>query len=147
MAAAIGAAERPKWLPRIERVVPNAVLAENALLWKNDVLGSGTAAPGLVLEFPRKPILDGEVVEVREQVTGQAGAAPAELYAWRRWEKVTTFTFSKADDRHYMLDSTTGELSFGDGMRGMVPPLGENNIRAASYSSGGGARGTCPLDS
>lgn len=134
----------PRWLPRIKRVAPNAVLAENALLWTNQVLGSGTAAPGLVLEFPRKPILDGEVVEVREQVTGQPGTAPAELYAWRRWEKVTTFTFSKADDRHYMLDPTTGELSFGDGIRGMAPPLGENNIRAASYSSGGGAYGNLP---
>ncbi len=55
-------------------------------------------------------------------------------------EHVVDFYGSLKCDRHYVLDRLTGEIRFGDGQRGMIPPLGLNNIRL-SYRSGGGTQG------
>src|SRR5205823_8292047 len=51
-----------------------------------------------------------------------------------------TFLRSDLRSRHYLLDHTTGVLTFGEGTHGMIPPPGTSNI-VASYQSGGGAAG------
>ena len=43
-------------------------------------------------------------------------------------------------DRHYVVDALTGEVRFGDGQFGLIPPQGQNNMRA-SYRTGGGEQG------
>src|SRR5262249_44048808 len=63
---------------------------------------------------------------------------------WVTWQEVTDFYASDTRSRHYVLDHVTGEVSFGDGQNGMIPPLGSANIRLASYQTGGGARGNRP---
>jgi len=40
-----------------------------------------------------------------------------------------------------MIDRKDGRILFGDGIHGMVPPMGKNNIIAGFYRSGGGKRG------
>ena len=60
--------------------------------------------------------------------------------AWVRWSRVDDFFGSGPRDRHYVLDGASGELIFGDGINGLIPPIGSNNIKA-SYKSGGGAEG------
>ena len=59
---------------------------------------------------------------------------------WVRWEKVADFSSSDGRSRHYLLDRTSGKIRFGNGIRGMIPPLGMNNIKA-SYRTGGGEAG------
>ena len=46
-----------------------------------------------------------------------------------KWAEVVDFYGSLKSDRHYVRDRLTGEIRFGDGQRGMIPPLGLNNIR------------------
>jgi predicted phage baseplate assembly protein len=53
---------------------------------------------------------------------------------------VEDFFDSKAESRHYVVDRATGEVKFGDGVNGMVPPIGRDNIKA-SYLFGGGKTG------
>ncbi|WP_276357835.1 baseplate J/gp47 family protein [Cohnella caldifontis] len=60
---------------------------------------------------------------------------------WVRWEPVSAFSASGPDDRHYVLDSASGLILFGDGTRGRVPPQeGGDKIRV-TYRVTEGARG------
>ena len=59
---------------------------------------------------------------------------------WIRWREVSDFNGSYPHSRHYTLDHGTGELVFGNGILGLVPPLGINNI-VANYSVGAGSAG------
>src|SRR5207237_5715188 len=43
--------------------------------------------------------------------------------------------------RHYILEYVSGQISFGDGRRGMVPGEGKNNIVSNNYRIGGGSLG------
>lgn len=142
----------PTRLPPLQGIVPNPVDAVNGVLWTHEVLGSGTGGPGVTLEFPRKPVLEGQTVQVFEQTPiapqtvpgGQPLAAVAGPRTWVTWTEVSSFSFSSATDRHYLLDHASGMLTFGDGVRGMAPPPGENNIQASQYRSGGGLGGNQP---
>lgn len=139
----------------------NVAPAENAISRVNVILGSSTGEPDQVIAFPQKPILAGPVVQVLEPMPAvfssddadlaaavEGGASLAQMYgasdltqAWVTWKEVSNFDFSTPASRHYILDHTTGELAFGDGVRGQVPPQGKRNIRAAAYRSGGGTAG------
>ena len=57
---------------------------------------------------------------------------------WVRWHRVDNFHGSGAQSRHYMLDRITGVVTFGNGLQGMLPPIGRDNIRAFVYQAGGG---------
>src|SRR5205085_5415986 len=63
---------------------------------------------------------------------------------WVRWTEVADFYASSARDRHYVVDHLTGEVRFGDGASGMIPPAGSGNIRLSEYKTGGGAAGNKP---
>lgn len=41
------------------------------------------------------------------------------------WERVKNFTHSSATDRHYTLNTKTGEIRFGDGIKGAIPQAGQ----------------------
>jgi uncharacterized phage protein gp47/JayE len=59
---------------------------------------------------------------------------------WVEWEEQLNFFDSGPNDRHYVLDHTSGRLFFGDGDAGMIPPIGAP-IQAATFRSGGGISG------
>jgi predicted phage baseplate assembly protein len=97
-------------------------------------------------------VLPGQTVQVRESnPTKEIGGAltavsPATEFAndqeqWVTWQEVPDFYASDPTNPHYTLDRQTGELRFGDGQNGRLPPEGQNNIRAAHYRTGGGQRG------
>lgn len=60
---------------------------------------------------------------------------------WVRWEEVKSFAASAAGDRHFVLDHATGTLSFGDGVKGSIPPLAGMEKIKVNYSTGGGEKG------
>jgi uncharacterized phage protein gp47/JayE len=60
---------------------------------------------------------------------------------FKPWQEVEDFFNSAADDRHYVLNRATGEITFGNGERGAIPVAGSNNIVIRYYRYGGGARG------
>lgn len=53
---------------------------------------------------------------------------------------------ARPEERVFTLDPYQGVITFGNGRRGRVPPMGDRNIRV-SYSSGGGERGNVPAGS
>ncbi len=53
------------------------------------------------------------------------------LLVWVKWQSVRSLTTSHAEDRHYVLNRTSGVLQFGDGQRGMaIPDVGSNRVKA-----------------
>src|SRR5207244_5970818 len=112
------------------------------------------------LPTARAPVVLGQQLEVREPhpppvqdqtairadegpdaitVTGAAAGGAREV--WVRWHEVPDFYGSGPRDRHYVLDHLTGEVRFGDGLRGVIQPAGTRNVRLARYQAGGRGRG------
>jgi hypothetical protein len=125
----------PPASPRLGRVLTNTVWARDAIARTNEILGSADGSGGQSFELAARPVLAGQRVEVREQDAPEA---------WVCWDEVSDFLASGPRDRHYTLDRAAGVVRFGDGRRGMAPPRGTRNVRAAEYSTGGGADGNRP---
>lgn len=59
---------------------------------------------------------------------------------WIRWFRVANFFSSGPTSRCYTLDAVNGEITFGDGENGLIPPAGKDNIIIRSYRTGGGEK-------
>lgn len=153
--------------PRIRQLLLNTALATQALTvaseLRPEVLGSSTGAAHQVFRATKSPVLAGQRLEVREAeqpgaeellalqreegsdavvlVLGAAGR-PKEI--WVRWHEVPDFYGSGPRDRHYVIDHLTGEIRFGDGVSGRIPPIGSSNVRLSRYQTGGGAAANRP---
>ena len=57
-----------------------------------------------------------------------------------RWHEVENFFDSGQNSRHYMCDPIKGEITFGDGRKGWVPPTGRDSVKC-EYRLGGGVAG------
>ena len=150
-----------KWLccPELKGIFLNTAWALNNITLRDEVLGSGNGESGLIFTFSNRPVLEGQVIEVREanipskdelkaieSEVGMDALRVNEEYGeikevWVSWAETNHFTLSGPSSRHYILDRKNGTIIFGDGVRGMVPPTGKNNIIARRYVSGGGLRG------
>lgn len=151
--------------PRAGRVLTNTAMGVHATTVTGEVLGSSNHAPRQTFSLSQAPVLDGQQIEVMEvaapspdalaslrqqagdhRVIVTQGSDGSTEEAWVVWAQVPNFDLSGAGDRHYVLDSATGVVRFGDGAHGKVPPAGSGNIRAAWYRAGGGAAGDRPVD-
>jgi predicted phage baseplate assembly protein len=133
--------------PQIRTIVATTlggtVGATHAITTSTEIVGrsDGTPSQRFRLEFtPVLPRLEGETVEV--EVDG----------VWEAWIERTHFGESAPKHPHFVLDSVTGEISFGPAIRetdgmvrqyGAIPPRG-SQIRFSRYRSGGGAIGNVP---
>jgi hypothetical protein len=117
--------------PKISTIYTNAVWSRNANTLQDEILGSSNGEPNQIFQLSRSPVLMEQEVKVHETLIQEE---------WKLWEEVKTFSLSSTDSRHYMLDHATGIITFGDGMNGMVPPAGVDNIKC-NYKHGGGAGG------
>lgn len=142
--------------PRLKMIVTNAIDAYNHETIRSETLGSSDGSPMQQFKFLRSPMLDDEIVEVREKQTppaeeiadlGPDSVRPVEPdnvqnnERWVRYKRVDSFFASGPRSRHYTLDYVTGTITFGDGRRGIVPPEARNSIVASQYRIGGGALG------
>lgn len=148
--------------PRCNRIMLNAVYAQNVTTFGDTLLGTSQGTPNQFFNFPRGPVLDGEYLVVREldmpndevleELRLRWGtdevAIPDPDYGgyWIRWRAVDSMYDCGPTDRVYIKDIVTGEVRFGDGIRGMIPPRGEKNIRARRYQIGNGAAGNVPAN-
>jgi hypothetical protein len=152
--------------PRLDRVLTNTTWGVHAQTVLDEVLGSSLGERGHVFRTLRAPVLEGQLLEVIEPEV-PSGADLADLEAEEgdgtvtvvrdaagqfvevrvRWREVPDFYGSGPRSRHYVLDHSTGEVRFGDGRRGLVPPPGRNNIRMVRYQAGGGLAGNRPAGS
>lgn len=148
----------------VRRLITNATWASEARTVDNEIIGSGGGRPGEVMSAARRPILPGELLQVRELTGARArtdlailerefadhpGTVEAENdpvtgdvnAAWVRWEPRPNLLSSGPEDRHYVVDRVAGTIRFGDGRHGRVPPMGTQNVRLRRYDTGGGRRG------
>jgi hypothetical protein len=146
--------------PRCNAILLNAVNAEHVTTFGDTLLGASQGTPNQSFHFPRGPVLDGETLVVREAESPDAEALD-ELRArwgagyapepdpdfggvWVRWAATDSFFDKGPRDRVYLKDVMSGEVKFGDGVRGMIPPKGDKNVKAATYRTGGGMLGNVP---
>jgi len=101
---------------------------------RSEFLGTGDGQPGQLLDLINKQIVSGSVILEVEEASG-----------WQAWQEVTSFHNSHDFERHFMVDAEAGQVSFGNGIQGFVPQIGQR-IRVNNYSYGGGAEGNVAAD-
>jgi hypothetical protein len=143
--------------PRVKGMHLNTAWAIQAETIQNEILGSSSATVNQTFTLAKFPVVDA-VIRVNEkgalseseqqellaradleaeQVTDDAGNVTA---FWVRWRPIEDLMAVTATDRLYTIDPTFGQIRFGDGVHGIVPPLGRDNI-TATYQAGGGTQG------
>jgi len=134
-----------KVTPRLRELAVNSrggrVTAIHAQTVRDEFLGRSDGSPGQRFQLQRTPLLrrrPGETLRV--QVEGGER---------QTWQEVADFADSGAQDRHFVLDSVSGELRLGPAVRqpdgtvrlyGAIPPRGANLI-FQRYRYGGGQEG------
>ena len=150
-------------LPPLRSIILNTTLAVQGVTIRNEILGASNGEPHQRFRTSSPSVLPGQRLEVceptmpssaeqeilRSEFGGQEFIHPAaennqSKGYWITWREVSTFNASAARDRHYILDHVTGEVLFGDGVCGMIPPILAGNIRIRRYRTGGGAIGNQP---
>ncbi|OGO58813.1 MAG: putative baseplate assembly protein [Chloroflexi bacterium RBG_16_72_14] len=120
--------------------IGGTVDAVNAELVYGEEVGISDGVPGQRFPVKRGPIVPGDGAAILE-VTGAEG--------WDEWTHVGDFAASGPDDRHFVLDLSSGEVRLGPAVRladgafrryGAVPPKGAH-LRLREYRVGGGRRG------
>ncbi|RBQ14989.1 putative baseplate assembly protein [Spongiactinospora rosea] len=95
------------------------------------------------MRLSQTPILAGSVViEVDDDPGGDLFGVTASSVA--RWREVSSLAAYGPDDRVFVVDHATGEVTFGDGVNGAAVPPGFRNVRAVRYRVGGGRAGAVP---
>ncbi|HEX6354198.1 putative baseplate assembly protein [Actinophytocola sp.] len=104
------------------------------------ILDPSTTTARRRMRLSQVPILAGSVViEVDDDPgtdlfgTTASGAS--------RWQEVDSLAGFGPDDRVFVVDYATGEVTFGDGVDGAAVPPGFRNVRAVRYRIGGGSVG------
>jgi predicted phage baseplate assembly protein len=154
----------------VERISLNAAWAAQLQTFENETLGGSSGQPDQVFFARSVPVLDGEVLEVRELSGARAAVEEPVLRAelaragvpmsdvrsvrdprtgkttelWVRWRPTPNLLFAAAGARAYAVERTRGRILFGGRTHAMIPPAGTDNVRLASYRSGGGVAGNVP---
>ncbi len=131
--------------PQVRRLVAaswgGTVDATHAAAVRNEILGRSDGSPGQRFFLENTPVLP--------RLPGENLMARFEDGREERWTEVRDFAGSKEDDRHYTLDSSTGEVRLGPALPqrdgsvrcyGAVPPKGATLVMRA-YRHGGGRIG------
>jgi hypothetical protein len=150
-------------VPRLRCVRTNTVWARQATAITDEVLGSSSGSSGQAFKLAQTPVLPGQRIQVLEPAppppAEQAAITLAEgadaivpafdeggdpLGVWVTWSEVSNFHTAGSRDRYYLVNRATGQVLFGDGTHGLIPPPGRSNVRARAYEAGGGSRGNLP---
>lgn len=148
------AAAGSNWSPMINGIYLNSVWASAGETRVGEIVGRSDGSPNQVFNLAHGPVLD-ETLELRirepigddetadllksdpDSVRDTVGEWPG---PWVRWHPADLATAGQVE-RVFDFDATLGVITFGDGRRGAIPPIGSDNILAVSYRSGGAAAG------
>jgi predicted phage baseplate assembly protein len=137
--------------PGVAAVPLNAVMAEGAETITDEVLEpvqEATQTAARRFQFARTPVLRKTVrlVVNAPDPADLFDVAPAsERGQGTPWTEVETLARSHPYDQHFVVDETTGIVTFGDGVRGAAVPAGFRHI-SATYRTGGGLATAVPAD-
>ena len=149
--------ERPTYerAPRLDTISINTVPAIQASTFRDEVVGTSNGRPDQKMALANRPILP----SIDKTVFGGAYGRQVTIRSVRLeidegqgplvWQEVDDFYASTPEDPHFVLNRTTGEISFGNGVNGRIPlafapAVGGGNVVARDYLSGGGRRGNLP---
>ena len=148
--------EAKKIPPRVLGFFLNTVWAVQSKTVTNELLGSGTGEAGQQFSVLTTPVISERVWanEIHSLSEGDRGLLRKSGYLieekkdekgtviefWIKWDGRDDLMGSTGLDRHYVIDRTAGKVFFGDGVHGMIPPIGKDNIKV-TYSAGGGMAG------
>ncbi|MDM0085093.1 hypothetical protein QTI17_31355 [Variovorax sp. J31P179] len=135
------------WKPVIRGAYLNAAWATAAETLTREPLGSSDGRPKLTVQVARPPLLQDTLElrvreplddEERQQLVDQDGASvksnePDLKGDWVLWRQVPDSDDAGPRERVYSLDEQSGEIQFGDGLHGMIPPIGRDAVVAFSY--------------
>ena len=114
---------------RMRWIGANAARVEQTRRALGELLGVGTGEPSQSHFLIHTPVVPASIAVDVEEDDG--------FVSWRR---VDGFEGSDEDDSHFVLDPESGEVRFGNGVRGRMPALGRR-IRTTGYRYGGGRAG------
>lgn len=97
-------------------------------------IGGGTGLPEQALVLRNAPIAHGIAQILLDEGAGLS-----------QWQMRPDFDAAKRPDSVFVLDATTGDVVFGNGDQGRVPPLGAAIV--AAYAATSGAAGNIPANS
>lgn len=123
--------------PTLLAIRPNTMTLTQMETVHDEVLGGSTGRRDQTFTLAQTPVLAGSLSLTVDQGEG------AEV-----WTEVDDFYSSGPDSRHYVLNRTTGEVRFGDGIHGAIPVADASNpsanVLATQYRYGGGKSGNVP---
>jgi hypothetical protein len=147
-----------QWSPKIRGIYINAVWASATETLTRELLGSSDGSPHLQVRLARPPVLhDTLELRIREPLSqneridliqslprqplqsGQPRSAPVLSDVenlpgdWVLWQQVVDPLDESPNARVYSLDEESGVIRFGDGLHGMIPPIGRDSIVAFGY--------------
>jgi predicted phage baseplate assembly protein len=138
-------------------VLTNTIRATQAVTIRDEVLGGSNGRPSQSFTLSTIPVVplprseqvagaDGRMVtitDLRLEVSERPVIGVDQ--GFQVWQQVDDFLASDGSDPHYILNRTTGEITFGDGIHGRIPVANPSNpagsIVAREYRAGGGRRG------
>lgn len=133
----------PGIAPNSDNTLFNKVSALQIEEVKNENPGKGNGLPGQVLTLKKNPVIkDSLLVEVQMAEKQEDNDAGGIREKWQEWEMVEDFEFSGPDDLHYVFNPGAGEITFGNGLNGLIPTAGKS-IRA-TYETTLGVKGNIP---
>jgi predicted phage baseplate assembly protein len=131
--------------PKVKNIVAESfgctIPASQAMKITNELVGRSRGTAGQLFQLRHTPVLKREVGETIEVELDED--------QFEQWQEVSDFADSGPNDRHFTLDSITGEIQFGPTIKqpsgeerqyGNIPPDGKR-IRFTAYRAGGGING------
>ena len=143
--------------PLVNGIYVNTVWAIQAETIQNEILGSSRGSAGQRFTLAKFPVITAQLW-VNELATLSEGERTALVESnhleiddvkddrgttiafWIRWLPIDDLATAGPTERVYSIDLTFGQIQFGDGRNGMVPPTDRDNIKV-TYQAGGGAQG------
>ena len=111
----------------------NAVQIDQRSSFPPTVLGRSDGTADQQMSLPATSV-DAEGLRIEVEEVGRG---------YQSWRRVEALAASGRDDAVYVLDPEAGVVSFGDGVRGRVPP-DSLRVRAVDLRAGGGVAGNLP---
>jgi hypothetical protein len=135
------------WKPKVLGAYLNGVWASAAETLTRELVGTSQGEPNLTLFLARPPILrntlelrvneplgEEEIVELNAERADQVLTEVENLSGnWVLWRRVIDPGDEAPTERVYAIDEATGEIRFGDGRHGKIPPAGRDSIMAFTY--------------
>lgn len=114
----------------IDFIRTNTVPVRNLATIREEIVGTSEGHPDQSFNLKHQPVQNDSLDLWVEAPDGDS----------QSWKRADDFLGSQPDDPHYVLNHNTGNLRFGNGSRGLIPPAGAQ-IVAREYRYGGGSAG------